>query len=318
MVPKLAFEVSTRINDATPITPISLVTLALLGRMGRGLTVEQTLAVLEPFLDYVKRRDLPTTVPLALDTPERVQSALDDLAANGVVARHPGPTEIVYVIGPDQHLAAAYYRNTIIHFFVNRSIAELAVASRKRSGSGQEEVIEIALAIRDVLKFEFFFGEREEFVAAIRSELDLQCPDWGSRLEEGDPEAVLRAFAPYTSVAVLRPFLEAYMVVADVLVEAEATDTLEREDVETTALELGRQYLVQGKIVNAEAISTALFDSALQLAGNRGLLQASEDVLERRIAFAAELRELLSLIEEIAVSDRISEMTISAPREVSS
>ena len=32
-----------------------------------------------------------------------------------------GP-EAVYVIGPDQHLTAAYYRNTIIHFFVNASV----------------------------------------------------------------------------------------------------------------------------------------------------------------------------------------------------
>ena len=31
------------------------------------------------------------------------------------------------MIAPDQHLAAAYYRNTVIHFFVNGAIAELAL-----------------------------------------------------------------------------------------------------------------------------------------------------------------------------------------------
>ena len=39
-------EVSVRINRATPITPISLVTLAMLGRGDRALSVEEMIAAL--------------------------------------------------------------------------------------------------------------------------------------------------------------------------------------------------------------------------------------------------------------------------------
>ena len=51
VVPKLAFEISNRINDVTPITPISLVTLALLSHPSEGLTVDETVVALEPFVE---------------------------------------------------------------------------------------------------------------------------------------------------------------------------------------------------------------------------------------------------------------------------
>ena len=38
-----------------------------------------------------------------------------------------GGTESVYRIAPISELEAAFYRNAIIHFFVNRAIVELAL-----------------------------------------------------------------------------------------------------------------------------------------------------------------------------------------------
>ncbi|MGH7822789.1 MAG: 1-acyl-sn-glycerol-3-phosphate acyltransferase, partial [Candidatus Binatia bacterium] len=64
-VAKLAFEVSVRINRATPITPTSLVALALLGA-DRALTVDETVTVLRNWVDYVRRRKLPTTEEVRL------------------------------------------------------------------------------------------------------------------------------------------------------------------------------------------------------------------------------------------------------------
>jgi len=290
-VPKLAFEVCTRINAATPITPTSLVTLALLSRGARALTVDETLGVLEPFLEYVKRRDLPISVPLGLDTPEQVREALDALASNGVVARNEGPTEIVYGIGHEQHLAAAYYRNTIIHFFVTGAITELALAEMVAAGATSEAALtERALALRDLFKFEFFFAERDEWLTSVHREMRLARPGWEELLQERDTDSVLAAFEPFKSPAVLRPFLEAYLTVADVLAAAPPLATVTSEQIERDALGLGRQYMMQGRIVNDEAVSTALFSAAIKLAGNRALLEGTPEMIEARPAFAAEVR----------------------------
>ncbi len=116
-----------RINRATPITPTSLVTLALLGAGDRALTAAEVEAALADLLEYVRRRRLPTTVDLESDVAGNVQRTLDTLVETGVVTSFAEGPEAVYAIGPDQHLAAAYYRNTIIHFFVTPAIAELSL-----------------------------------------------------------------------------------------------------------------------------------------------------------------------------------------------
>ena len=127
---KVAFDVCTRINRATPVTPISLATLALLGTDGRAVTLAEATAVIEPVREYVVRRGLPGSD--ALDTD--VERTLETLVEHGVVERFDGGAEPVYRIRADRDLEAAFYRNVVIHWFVNRAIAELALRPDRRHG----------------------------------------------------------------------------------------------------------------------------------------------------------------------------------------
>ena len=112
-----------------------------------------------------------------------------------VVSRVEGLTNVVYVIESEQHLAAAYYRNTIIHFFVNRSIVEAAIAGMSRSGStGIEELLARAFGWRAILKVDFFFEGRAHFRDSIIEELLLACPDGVDLVNSGDLETVADSF----------------------------------------------------------------------------------------------------------------------------
>ena len=310
VVPKLAFEVANRINAATPITPVSLVTLALLSQSGRGLSVDETITVLEPFLAYVKQRDLPTTVPLSLDTSEEVHGALESLVTSDVVSRVGGLEHDLYVIGADQHLSAAYYRNTIIHFFVNASIVEVAVAGMVRDGvTGIDEFLSRAFAWRALLRFDFFFERRDEFRRAILEELDLGCPDGASCLERGEFQTVLDALSPFTTPAVLRPFIEAYRLVAEVLVRAGPGEEISASEIRERALALGREYEARGEISTPESLSFALFDAGSALAGNSGVLSASAPAEDRR-QFLDDLEDALADIDALNRAGINAEVTI--------
>ncbi len=300
-VQKLAFDVAVRINEATPITPISLVTLALLGTRDRALSVEQTLYALEPYLGYVKRHDLPTTEPLQLDTPERVREALDALAAGGVVMRYDAGPEPVYAIGADQELAAAYYRNTIIHFFVDGAIAELALRAAAAAPAAEAEATLWAEAarLRDLLKFEFFFPRRDEYRDRLAEELASNDPEWQERLAAGEGGPLLAAMRPLTAHWVLRPFLEAYLVVAEALETRDPDAAATKEGLVEEALALGRQYHLQRRIHSGESVSVVLFATALQLAANRGLVEPGPEVTARRRALADEIRATLRSIDAI-------------------
>src|SRR5262249_31599104 len=150
---KLAFEVAVRIDRVTPITPTSLVTLALLGTGDRALTLGETHAALAPLASYVAARSLPTTEELDFESPAGVGAALDALAENGVVSRFAEGPDVVYAIGENQHLAAAYYRNTIIHFFVAAAIADLSLVRAGEPGVDDPMATfwDEAMRLRDLL-----------------------------------------------------------------------------------------------------------------------------------------------------------------------
>ncbi len=301
-IPKLAFEISARINEATPITPISLVALVLLADEDRSLSVEETIDRLRPYLELIARRDLPMTEKLDPTNRVQVEAALHALVLHGVVSRFEGATETVYRIGANQYLAAAFYRNTIIHFFLNVAITEVALVAARAKGADdlQHAVIAEALALRDLLKFEFFFSSTQDFEVEIRFELRDHHPDWRALLEAGDVDAVLRSFDPFQSPAVLRPFVEAYQVVADLIDQAAFHSKIDQDKLRKDAMALGKQYLLQGRIKTAESVSSVLFDSAIQLAANRKLFTAGPDMVERRKAFAVEIRTLIGHLDSIS------------------
>jgi len=328
---KLAFEVSVRINRVTPITPTSLATLALLGATGEALSVRETRASLASLLEAVKLRGLPTTADFHhLESDEGVEATLDALVDNDVLTRFEEGIEPVYCIGDDQQLAAAYYRNTIVHFFVNRAIAELALLhageppgdplEERAETKAKAEVRAILTApdrgagaptarfwaevmrLRDLLKFEFFFPEKEAFRDEIRQELDLTAPGWEARLDGGElsAEELVRRSRPFSAHRALRPFLESYRVVADQLVRLDPAEPFDEKRFLALCIGVGRQYKLQKRIHAADSISKVLFQTALRLARNRGLLSEGEAGGHgARLAFANEIHDALRRVDII-------------------
>ncbi len=301
---KVAFQVCDRINRVTPVTPTSLVTLALLGVGDKALTIEETMGVLGNLLNYVEVRGLPVTEDLDLRSSEEVLRVLDHLVENGVVSCFDEGPEAVYAIRPDQHLAAAYYRNTIIHFFVAGAIAELALlaAAADEVSDAVTAFWDEATRLRDLLKFEFFFAEKAEFLEETRAELASHDADWERRLATGGTEVrtLLHNVRPYNAHRILRPFLEAYQVVGDTLAGLNTAEPFEEDKFLARCLALGKQYQLQRRITRAESLSKVLFGTALRLARNRGLIDGDGgDLDERRKEFAGEIRAAVRRVDAI-------------------
>jgi glycerol-3-phosphate O-acyltransferase len=293
-VQKIAFEVAVRINEATPITATSLITLALLGRGDRAVTVRETVTAVENLLAYVRRRNLPCTSELELDDPDEVESTLEALVENNVVSRFDGGPEVVYRIGADQQLTAAYYRNTIIHFFVTSAIAELALLRAAEPGVKDPTASfwDEAMALRDLFKFEFFFSDKETFLGELRRELGIHDSAWEEHLAEGPLgiQRLIRNFRPFTSHRVLRPFLDAYRLVGDQLEHWDPATEIDEPKFIAECMGLGKQYHLQGTIHSAASVSQVLIKTALKLAANRGLLKAgAPDLRDQRREFAEEI-----------------------------
>jgi glycerol-3-phosphate O-acyltransferase len=296
---KVAFQVAVGINDATPATATALVTLALLGVRDRALTLAQVTRVLEPLLAFLTERDRPHSSEV-LKTPRGVRRVLGELVAQDVVTVYEGGEEPVYAIERGQHLVAAFYRNSAIHQFVDRAIAEL-VMLRDPVDRWEE-----AMRLRDQLKFEFFFPERDAYRAQLAAELERLDPDW----ETADGREVLCGAPVLLAHRVLRSFVDAQLVVAERLAARDPRTPIGQPEFLDECSGVGRQMLLQGRLHGPESLSRELFASALSLAANLDLVDPGrEDLARRRQEWAAQVRDVVG---RVAVID---ELDAAARRE---
>ncbi len=308
-VQKLAFEVCHRINGVTPITTNAALCLALLGAGERAVSVDELLYLLKNLVQYARKKSLPSTTPLdELENPEGLTLHLRGLEENGVVRCFDEGPEPVWGLVPDQFLTAAYYRNTILHFFVSASIAELSLLHAASVKSDWRHAFEEeSMRLRDLLKYEFFFAEKDAFKAELAAEVAFHAPDWEERLAKGEVEDVVRRFKPFSSHRILRPFVDAWRTVADALLRHDEKVKVESGPFIDKCLALGKQYVLQKRVHSEESVSKVLFDTALKLAANRKLLEPGEGVGERRRAFAEQLKDVvrrLDAVESLAASRR--------------
>ncbi|MBD8869315.1 1-acyl-sn-glycerol-3-phosphate acyltransferase [Nocardioides donggukensis] len=311
VVPRVAFEVAHRINAATPITPSALVAFGLLDNDGRAMTLAETLGVLEPLVAYVRRRQLPLTADVDLGRPEGLRKALATLVREGVVVEYAGGLEPVYAIAPDRQHEAAFYRNTVTHYFIDRAILEVALVQAAGEDPDADVVAATwtrALALRDLLKYEFFFATKHEFDAQLRYETDLMRPGWAEEVATTS-QITGRLSGSHLLLAhrVIGPFLEAYSVVADRLVTREPAAPLDRDGLIAESLGFAHQRWLQQDLHSPESISKDLMGGALKLAGNRDLLGPGGDELRRsRQHFADELAaavEAIAVVRSLALKD---------------
>jgi glycerol-3-phosphate O-acyltransferase len=262
-----------------------------------------------------------------------VRATLDALVAGGVVSFVGEGRDPVWLIGPEHQLAATFYRNSLIHFLLDTALCELAVL---RAGESAFDPVSVSVSdegpapdpvgafwdeiarLRDLLKFEFYFKERDEHRRQVAAEMARHDPSWEARLRSGPAAAdeLLAAMRPLVSHVVVRPFVEAYRLVADVLAHDSRPVTAD-SDVVREALGLGRQYVAQHRLRSSESVSALLFQTALQLARNRGLLEG-DDLAVRRAAFLAELRDLvrrLDRIEDLAIRRYIRDAVSAMPAD---
>ncbi len=301
---KMSFEVAWRILRATPVTATGLVCGLLLTTRGAALTLDQLHHTLQDSLDYLERKQTPmSNSALRLRKRDGVRAAVDALSNEHPITRVDSGREPVWYIAPDKEHAAAFYRNSVIHAFLETSIVELALAyARRADGDRMEAFWAQAMRLRDLLKFDFYFADSTAFRANIAEEMAWH-QNWEANVAAGGDEidALLLAKRPLMSDAMLRVFFEAYEIVADVLRDAPAG--ISQKELTDRALGVGRQYVAQDRIRSSESVSTLLFATARQVVADQDLIGPGADLAERRDAFRRELRHIrrdFDYVEQIA------------------
>lgn len=308
-IERIALDVEHRINRATPVTPTAVVSLALLGA-DRSLSISEVLATVRPLASYIAARNWAVAGAADLTNRSTIRWTLHQLVASGVVSVYDAGTEPVWGIGAEQHLVAAFYRNAAIHIVVDRAIAETALLAATEDAEGSVDglvqpsaVRDEALKLRELLKFEFLFSARAQFEKELADEVRLlgRVDDTSKAASAGDVRGLLEKADVLLAHLVLRPFLDAYHIVADRLADYD-DESFDEDAFLAECLEVGKQWELQRRIASAESRSMELFKTALRLARHRELVDGVEDldIARRRREFAEEIAAAVRRVNTIA------------------
>ncbi len=304
VVQKLAFRLAVDVNNVTPVTPTAVITFVMLAHGHRALTRSELIDELWSVLKLIHKMELPRTADLASPEAEVLERGLELLESRNVISVFKDGEEPVYAIAADAGRSAAYYRNGMIHFFVNGAIADVAMLFVREDSDVPviEQFHVAALAIRDLLKFEFFFEESDAFIANVDAHLDLRAPGWRGDLtgRDADVRALLRRAEPILGHRVLRPFFEAYLMIAEVLEQSGIDAKDEKSSLVQGALRLGKQRLHQQRMHCEESLSINYFDNAVKLAEYRGLLGHNKVTEAGRRTYRDELADLVNKVRRLA------------------
>jgi glycerol-3-phosphate O-acyltransferase len=221
-----------------------------------------------------------------------------------LLLRYDEGSSVVYAIEPARHPIASYYRNSIAHHFLDKSILELALFKVDDVADGDVDAVFWAETerLRELFKFEFFYPPREEFRAGLVAELERVDPRWRERLAGDRLQArrLSRRLQPFIGHAVLLPYVEAYAVVVDLLARLGPGERLEQKRCVELALKEGRQAYLLRRVSSEASIGRILFENGFRLAAHLGLAgESTEQAIAGRRALLWELRALSHRMERM-------------------
>jgi glycerol-3-phosphate O-acyltransferase len=311
---RIAFDASVSANRATPLTVTSVMCLVLLGTAPRGATAQELARVTRFLADWAKARGIRLTEELDSFDREAIRATADTLVNSGLILRNEEGSETVYTIEPSKHPMASYYRNSVIHHFLDKTLIELALfkLDEEEGESAPARFWAEIDRLHDLFKFEFFYPPREAFRRGIEAELDRTDGQWSAQLNAGPKgiKALIRRFQPLVGHAALLPFVEAYIVVFEQLVRLKEGEALSQQQCVAQGLVEGRQAYMLRRISSEASIGKILFENGYKLAAHMELAGVTDpEVAKRRKAVLADLRSLARRMERmrlevLAVAER--------------
>ncbi len=299
---KTAFRVGVEANRVTPITLTSLMSLSLLGAAPRAQTIDELQENMSALRVWAEHRDVKFTSDFDDDEEEHMLSLIDNMVESELINRYDEGPEIVYAVAADQHLMASYYRNSIVHHFVPKAIAELALLEAAGADDDPKAVFWAeADRLKDMFKYEFFYVPTDEFHVEIRKELSFFDKKWEDRIDSREHVlSLLRSMKPLIAHSCLRPYVEAYRIMADVFARLPNNETLDEKAAVSTAFKYGRQAYLQRRVSSKASIGQILFKNAYKVMLGYHIVEPGDaDLVAKRKRVSQRFRTMSHRIDRI-------------------
>lgn len=273
-VEQIALKLCKRINDVTPITPKSIISSVLLAASKQPLTRDEILSSGEALAKFVKWAEMELCLDPEQETlQEALEAHLDKLIRAGTVTVK-APSSSNFMVSGRNRINLVFYKNNSIHCFVSPSIALLA------QKANSQDVLNQALILRYLLKFEFFFSPSKDFAGEITNCLQYFQSEKSSHS---------------VFIQLNRDLIESYSIALEVIKTSRFTKESQKTLLQMIVRAAVQKVETSTKYV-AECVSTQTFSNSLRFLEHIGVLKMfkeKDQVLVQRIEWNSKAEEAL-------------------------
>jgi len=299
---KLALHLVQSINAVSLVTPLSLVTTAILAHHRKGFHVSELIETTSILLNFLERYKVPVATTLA-DLTKAVKETLTLLMSwrlINLLEDIEGQEETFYYVDEDKKLELEYHKNTIIHFFIPHSFVATSLLTGPEEEKGLQSLMSDYIFLVHLFRNEFVFDGNEDLRAKVGDILAyfLDSAFILKAENNGGYKITKLGFDKLPIWASLtKTFLESYWIAVK-SVAHDKNKEWKREDLLKNMDYLGKRFHKLGVIDHIGALSQINFGNALSfiredIAGFREL--AGEDrvqAIERLSQLGQRLYEL--------------------------
>lgn len=263
----LAFHLIRSINNVTLVTPLSIVSAAILTAHRGGFNVEDLTKTALEYLEFLRDRKAP--LASTLESPEEAMIQTLDLLISWKVVRSlevVEGSEPFYFVEDEQKVELEFYKNSIIHRFLHHAYVAVSLLSRRQEVLARETIEEDYTFLRTLFRKEFIVDtapDERERIDAILSDfgqaklIEEEASGKGYRVTRLGHER-LPAWARFA-----KTYLESYWIVVQALGQGERKAGKKIEEVKKMK-NIGLRFLKLGVIDHLESISQITFKNALE------------------------------------------------------
>jgi len=311
-VAALAQRITWGIGRATTLTPAALLCAALLAHRHRGLSAREAGARIHLLREWAQKDGMRVSPSLAGAPSDPsalgpVNEVMRRLMEDSLVQAQVVGADTIYTVPEEKRANLCLYKNNLLHHFATRSFAAFALLSA--GGDATDELCRERFGfLAWLLKLEFSFQVGLHDVEPLWREALEALVRGGLVVREGEGVKVASAPDAREELAFVRDLtrdlVESYRVFVAAL--PRLTGPLEKKALLSLVLEEGRAEFLAGTIACAEALSRPVFENALALCVDQGVLVEKEKRYELAEAYRDQgrLGSLLTPIDRLLGSQR--------------
>ncbi len=262
---KLAYRILRDIEKSTIVTPIALTSLILLSNIKKGILENGVKRRISYALDYLKIKNAPLADIFSDNPEDALRKVIDYFIEKGVLEKRNISGRTVYVVNDSERSYLEYYKNNIIHIFLNVAFVCLALLSAKAKEIEFEKVYEEANFIFNLFKKEFLYQKDEFTEQDLKEELEnlkkFRLVDFDGQKVKLDSLAV-----PVVKhiASMILSYIEAYYTVLDGYYVIARDNVDMPSNIVSEFIDRGKYLYAMGEITRKESINKFYYQNAHQ------------------------------------------------------